>query len=266
MTDAALRPISLDLRDHVAVVTGAAQGIGRGCALMLAAHGAVVIVADRNGDLAAEVAAEATAAGYRAEGMALDVADESQVAAAFAGITLRHGRVSALVNAAGVISPNVSAEEAEGADFDRVIAVNLKGTMLCGKHAARQMIGRGGGRIVNIASQAALLSLPHQSVYTASKGGVVALTRSQAIDWAEHGINVNCICPTFIRTPMAQPMLDDPAVMRAVRKRIPLGRVGEPEDIGAVALFLISEMSSLMTGQILAVDGGWSAGEPGLDL
>ena len=158
------------------------------------------------------------------------------------------------------------AEEAEAEDFDRVIAVNLKGTMLCGKHAARRMIGHGGGRVVNIASQAALLSLPRQSLYTASKGGVVALTRSQAIDWAEHGINVNCICPTFIRTPMAQPMLDDPAVMRAVTRRIPLGRVGEPRDIAATALFLISEMSSLMTGQTLAVDGGWSAGEPALPL
>ena len=212
MSDTVLRAISLDLSDHVAVVTGAAQGIGRGCALLLAAHGAMTIVADRNLDLAAATAAEAVAQGRRAEAVALDVADEAQVSAVFAEVARAHGRVSALVNAAGVISPNVSAEEAEAEDFDRVIAVNLKGTMLCGKHAARRMIGHGGGRVVNIASQAALLSLPRQSLYTASKGGVVALTRSQAIDWAEHGINVNCICPTFIRTPMAQPMLDDPAV------------------------------------------------------
>lgn len=266
MQEATPRAISLDLSGTVAVVTGAAQGIGRACALLLAAHGATTIVADRNGALADSVAAGAVADGFKAEGLALDVADEAQVAASFAAIVQRHGQIDALVNAAGVISPNVSAEEAEADDFDRVIAVNLKGTMLCGKHAARAMIGRGGGRIVNIASQAALLSLPHQSLYTASKGGVVALTRSQAIDWAPHGINVNCLCPTFIRTPMAQPMLDDPAVMRAVKKRIPLGRVGEPVDIAGVALFLISEMSSLMTGQILAVDGGWSAGEPGLDL
>ena len=158
------------------------------------------------------------------------------------------------------------ADQAEAADFDRVIAVNLRGTLLCGKHAARHMIGHGGGRIVNIASQAALLSLPNQSVYTASKGGVVALTRSQAIDWAGHGITANSICPTFIRTPMAEPMLADPAVLRAVNRRIPLGRVGEPRDIAAAALFLISEMAGLITGQTLAVDGGWSAGEPGLDM
>ncbi len=266
MTEQALPPISLDLRAQVAVVTGAAQGIGRACALLLAAHGAVVIVADRNPALAADVAAEAIAAGGRAEPLALDVANEAQIVAGFAAVAARHGRITALVNAAGVISPNVPADQAEGDDFDRVISVNLKGTMLCGKHAAKQMLGAGGGRIVNIASQAALLSLPNQSLYTASKGGVVALTRSQAIDWASHGINVNCICPTFIRTPMAEPMLQDPAVLRAVTRRIPLGRVGEPRDIAATALFLISEMASLMTGQTLAVDGGWSAGEPGLDI
>jgi len=263
MSDPDSRLISLDLAGRVAIVTGAAQGIGRACALLLAAHGAQVIALDRNAEAAAATAALAEG---RAEPCAIDIIDETAIAAAFDEVAARLGRIDILVNAAGVISPNVSAELAEAADFDRVIAVNLRGTLLCGKHAARHMLAGGGGRIVNIASQAALLSLPHQSVYTASKGGVVALTRSQAIDWAEHGINVNCICPTFIRTPMAQPMLDDPAVMRAVRKRIPLGRVGEPEDIGAVALFLISEMSSLMTGQILAVDGGWSAGEPGLDL
>lgn len=261
MTD--MTPISLDLAGRVALVTGAAQGIGRACALLFAAHGATVLVADRNADLAARTAAEA---GARAEPVALDVADEAQIAAAMDGAARRHGGLHLLVNAAGVISPNVSAEQAEAADFDRVYAVNLRGTALCGKHAARHMIPARFGRIVNIASQAALLSLPNQSLYTATKGGVVALTRSQSIDWAPHGITVNSICPTFIRTPMAEPMLADPAVIRAVTKRIPLGRVGEPRDIAAACLFLVSEMAGLVTGQTLAVDGGWSAGEPGLDL
>lgn len=263
MTDPDSQPISLDLAGRVAIVTGAGQGIGRACALLLAAHGAQVVALDRNAEAATGVAA---LAGADAEACAIDIADEAAIAAAFDDVAARRGRIDILVNAAGVISPNVSAELAEAADFDRVIAVNLRGTMLCGKHAARHMLAGGGGRIVNIASQAALLALPHQSLYTASKGGVVALTRAQAIDWAARGITANAICPTFIRTPMAEPMLQDPAVLRAVNRRIPLGRVGLPRDIAAAVLFLISEMAGLITGQTLAVDGGWTAGEPGLDL
>jgi NAD(P)-dependent dehydrogenase (short-subunit alcohol dehydrogenase family) len=142
----------------------------------------------------------------------------------------------------------------------------VKGTFFTAQAAALQMIERGGGRIVNLASQAAILSLPNQSVYTASKGAVAALTRSLAIDWAPHRINVNAIAPTFVWTPMAAPMLAIEQVHEASVKRIPLGRVGQPQDIAGAALFLCSDAASLITGHLLPVDGGWTAGEPGLDL
>ena len=150
--------------------------------------------------------------------------------------------------------------------MDRLWRVNVKGTFFTAQAAALQMIERGGGRIVNLASQAAILSLPNQSVYTASKGAVAALTRSLAIDWAPHRINVNAIAPTFVWTPMAAPMLAIEQVHEASVKRIPLGRVGQPQDIAGAALFLCSDAASLITGHLLPVDGGWTAGEPGLDL
>lgn len=255
-----------DLTNRVAIVTGAAQGIGRGIAETLAQAGAAVAVVDRNADLAGQVAGAIGAAGGRAIALQVDIADEVAVAAAWGRVVSELGGIDILVNAAGVISPNVPADQAEMSDFDRVISVNLKGVLVTAKHAHAAMKRRGGGAIINISSQAALLSLPNQAIYTASKGGVTSLTRSLAIDWAAEGIRVNAIAPTFIRTPMAEPMLADPAVLRAAQKRIPLGRVGEPRDIALVALFLASDMSSLMTGQTLAVDGGWSIGEPGLDL
>ena len=151
--------------------------------------------------------------------------------------------------------------------MDRLWSVNVKGTFFAAQAAARQMIGRGGGgRIVNLASQAAILSLPNQSVYTATKGAVAALTRSLAIDWAPHAINVNAIAPTFVWTPMAAPMLAIEQVHDASVRRIPLGRIGQPRDIAGAALFLCGDAAALITGQMLAVDGGWTAGEPGLDL
>lgn len=256
---------TIDLSGRVAVVTGAAQGIGKAVAAALCGAGAAVALVDRNAE-GAQDAAQSLDAGDRAIGLGVDISDEAAVAAAWKSIAERFGGLDILVNAAGVISPNVPADQAEMSDFDRVISVNLKGILITAKHAYPYLKARRMGSIVNLSSQAALLSLPNQAIYTASKGGVTTLTRSLAIDWARDGIRVNAIAPTFIRTPMAEPMLADPAVLRASERRIPLGRVGMPEDIGNVALFLASDMSSLMTGQTLAVDGGWSIGEPGLDL
>ncbi len=151
-------------------------------------------------------------------------------------------------------------------DLDRLLAVNLKGSFHWAVAASRSMIPRGRGRIVLLASQAALVSLPSQSAYTASKGAVAALARSLAIDWARHGIGVNAICPTFIWTPMAAPMLEIPEVHQAAVRRIPMGRVGQPRDIGGVVAFLCAPAADLVTGVVLAVDGGWTAGEPELPL
>lgn len=256
---------AVDLAGRSAVVTGAAQGIGKAVAAMLCRAGAAVAFVDRNAAGAEAAAREAGVPG-RARGIGVDISDETSVASAWQDIAAQAGGIDIVVNAAGVISPNVPADQAEMSDFDRVIAVNLKGILITAKHAYPHLKAGGRGSIINLSSQAALLSLPNQAIYTASKGGVTSLTRSLAIDWARDNIRVNAIAPTFIRTPMAEPMLADPAVLRASERRIPLGRVGVPDDIASVALFLASDMSSLMTGQTLAVDGGWSIGEPGLDL
>jgi NAD(P)-dependent dehydrogenase (short-subunit alcohol dehydrogenase family) len=259
--------IDFSLTGRVAAVTGAAQGIGQGVAAAFAHAGADVALIDLDEERLGETAALVEAAGTRALRVACDVGDEAAVEAAFDAIGSRLRAVDALVNCAGIICENVPAQDASEADMDRLWRVNVKGTMFAARAAARRMIGRGGGgRIVNLASQAAILALPNQSVYTATKGAVAALTRSLAIDWAPHRINVNAIAPTFIWTPMAAPMLEIQQVHDASVKRIPLGRIGRPQDIAGAALFLCSDAASLITGQMLPVDGGWTAGEPGLDL
>jgi NAD(P)-dependent dehydrogenase (short-subunit alcohol dehydrogenase family) len=215
---------------------------------------------------AAETVGLVEAEGRRALAVGVDVGDRDAVFAAFDRIVAELGRVDGLVNCAAVISDNVPVEEATEADLDRLWRVNVKGGLFCAQAAFRDMQPRGSGSIVNLASQAALLSLPNQVVYTATKGAVAAMTRSQAIDWATHGIRVNAIAPTFVWTPMAEPMLKIQQVHDASVRRIPLGRIGHPRDIAGAAVYLCTDASSLITGHVLPVDGGWTAGEPGLDL
>jgi NAD(P)-dependent dehydrogenase (short-subunit alcohol dehydrogenase family) len=258
--------VSFSLEGRVVAVTGAAQGIGRGVAVAAAQAGADVAVVDLTEDAAAETTALVEAEGRKALPVGVDVGDRDAVFAAFDRIVGELGRVDGLVNCAAVISENVPVEEAREEDMDRLWRVNVKGGLFCAQAAFRDMQPRGSGAIVNIASQAALLSLPNQVVYTATKGAVTAMTRSEAIDWAPHGIRVNAIAPTFVWTPMAEPMLQIQQVHDASVKRIPLGRIGHPRDIAGAAVYLMTDAASLITGHVLPVDGGWTAGEPGLDL
>jgi NAD(P)-dependent dehydrogenase (short-subunit alcohol dehydrogenase family) len=257
--------INFALENRKAVVTGAAQGIGQAVAVALAHAGADVALVDLEAERLGETAELVAATGRRSISIGCDVGDRSAVGSAFDDVARDLGPVDALVNCAGVICENVPAEVAKEEDMDLLWRVNVKGTFFAAQAAAVQMIERRqGGRIVNLASQAAILSLPKQAVYTSSKGAVVALTRSLAIDWAPHGINVNAIAPTFVWTPMAAPMLEIKEVLDASVRRIPLGRVGQPQDIAGAALFLCSDAASLITGHLLPVDGGWTAGEPDL--
>lgn len=258
--------VDFGLSGRVVAVTGSAQGIGQGVAAAAAAAGADVALLDIGEERLGESAGLVEGAGRRALPVAVDVGDRNGVHTAFDKVVAELGRVDGLVNCAAVISENVPVEEASEEDLDRLWRVNVKGSLFTAQAAFRDMKPRGSGSIVNLASQAAILSLPNQVVYTATKGAVAAMTRSQAIDWAPHGVRVNAIAPTFVWTPMAEPMLKIQQVHDASVRRIPLGRIGQPRDIAGAAIFLCSDAASLITGHLLPVDGGWTAGEPGLDL
>ena len=252
--------------DGVAVVTGAAQGIGQAAAVALAQQGADVACVDRDADRCAETVALVEGLGRKALAIGCDVSSRAEVDAAADRIVAELGPITYLATCAGVLTENVTAEEVKDEDLDTLWSVNVKGSFNWAVAASRSMIPAGHGSIVLISSQAGLVSLPSQAGYSMSKGAVATMARSLAIDWAKHGLTVNALCPTFIWTPMAAPMLEIPEVHAAAVRRIPLGRVGQPRDIGGVVAFLCSPAASLITGVVLPVDGGWTAGEPELPL
>lgn len=254
------------LAGKVALVTGAGSGIGRAVAVLFAREGARVgINYCHNASGAAETLERVRAEG--AEGLLLraDVASAAEVGAAVRTLEQAWGRLDVLVNNSGIgtsSSPDRVADIDE-ADWDRVLAVNLKGVMLVCKLALPGMIRRGGGSIVNISSIRGLLGNPNLASYCASKGGVVLLTRQMAVDYARHGVRVNCICPGFVLSEMLASYIarqaDPAAAGRAFAAMAPMNRVGQPEEIAAAALFLASDASSFVTGAALPVDGGYTA-------
>ena len=248
-----------DLRGETALVTGAGRGIGLAIARGLGAHGARIVIAeldDRRGGAAREALREA---GIETELARTDVTDPASVERAFGVATERFGGVDVLVNNAGM-SQRTPAEAYRDEDLDRMIDLNLKGVFRCMRAAARRWIDAGrGGRIVNLASFAGVVADPLSAPYAATKGGVVQLTRTCAVEWASHGIRVNAIGPGYTRTAMTRPALDDPETHAAILARTPLGRVAEPEDLVGAAVFLASRASDFVTGHLLLVDGGWTA-------
>jgi NAD(P)-dependent dehydrogenase (short-subunit alcohol dehydrogenase family) len=253
------------LADARVVVTGGAQGIGQGVAVGLVSMGARVALLDLDAGRCEQTRALIENMGERVEIVAADVSSRQEVGLAVERAAKELGGLTGLVNCAAVICENGPAQDASETDLDRLWAVNVKGTLFAAQ-AAYPYLRERGGAIVNLASQAGLVALPSQVVYTATKGAVIAMTRSLAIDWARDGIRVNAVAPTFVWTPMAAPMLENPSLLSAVQRRIPLGRVGQPRDIAGAIAFLLTPAAGLITGQTLPVDGGWLAGEPGLDL
>ena len=241
------------LQNRVAIVTGAARGIGFACAQRFAAEGAAVVLADR--DEAAVTAAAASIAG--AEGVAADVSRKADVEALVARALARHGRVDVLVNNAGITHACEFLELAEE-DFDRVLAVNLKSMFLCGQAVARAMVNAGGGgSIVNMSSANAVVAIPNQVPYVVSKGGINQLTKVMAVALAPHGIRVNAIGPGTILTELARTaVLGNREAERRILGRTPLGRLGDPDEVARVAAFLASEDASYVTGQTIYPDGG----------
>ena len=252
--------MSREFEGKVAFVTGAAGGIGFATARAFAESGAAVVITDVNENAAKAAADILTNAGHKALGLRCDVSDEAQVATAIAETVSVFGRLDVAYNNAGLHAPSVETADALAEDFDRVIAVNLRGVWACMKHELRQMRKQGNGTIVNCSSQSGLAGIAGLGAYTASKHGVIGLTKAAALEYARSGIRINAICPGTVNTPMvAKAMTDHPASMQAVIDDIPLGRMGTPEEIASAVLWLCSPGAGFMIGQIVAPDGGYCA-------
>jgi NAD(P)-dependent dehydrogenase (short-subunit alcohol dehydrogenase family) len=246
------------LYDQVAVVTGASGGLGRGIALALAAAGAHVALVGRRKEPLEGVAEEIRALGRRSLAVPADVTGEADVQSMVQKVTAEFSRVDILVNAAGIVSLKPTIEYPVE-EWERVISVNLKGTFICCKEVGKIMLSQERGKIINISSVRGLQGRANDPSYPASKGAVNMLTKSLAIEWALQGIHVNAIAPTFIRTDLNAFLLDDLATREWVLSRIPMGRVGNIWDLFGAAVFLASAASDFITGQILYIDGGWTA-------
>jgi NAD(P)-dependent dehydrogenase (short-subunit alcohol dehydrogenase family) len=251
----------LRLDGKVALVTGGYGGIGEAVSLMLARCGAKVAIAGHNGDKAAAAAAALGSQGFDAYSAAFEVTSVEQIRNMTDGVAARFGRLDILVNTVG-LNREEKAEEVTEEKFDHVLDVNLKGAMFQAQAAARHMIKQGGGgKQIHIGSVRSLLALRGRgyAAYCAAKGGLVLLCKQLAAEWAPHGINVNVVAPTFIRTQQVAAMLSDPAFYNALVGRIPLGRIGEPSDVASAVLFFASPASDFITGQALYLDGGITA-------
>jgi NAD(P)-dependent dehydrogenase (short-subunit alcohol dehydrogenase family) len=247
------------LDGQVALVTGAARGLGRNTALALAAAGADVALGFRDARTGADLADEIHALGRRAIRLQMDVTDLAEVQSAVDRAVGEFGRIDILVNNAG-LGPENPAERVTEADFDLTCAVNLKGTFFVSQAVGKTMIARGSGRIINLSSQAGFVALPGESIYCMTKAAIAHLTKCLAVEWGPHGITVNAVAPTFILTPGTAPALEDAAFKADVLERIAaLHRVGEPMDVAGAIVFLASPAASLITGHTLVIDGGWTA-------
>jgi NAD(P)-dependent dehydrogenase (short-subunit alcohol dehydrogenase family) len=241
----------------VALVTGASGGIGRATALGFAVSGAAVVVSDVNDAGGEETVAMITAAGGKALYQRCNVADSADVKALVARAVSTFGRLDYAHNNAGI--NNMGSNEYDDAVWDRAIAINLSGVMYCMREEAEVMLANGGGAIVNTASINGLVGNGAQPGYTATKHGVVGLTRHGALRWAKAGIRVNAVCPGVIETPMTAPLAADPEMRKVLDGLTPMGRMGQAEEIAAAVLWLCSDQASFVTGHPLVVDGGATA-------
>ena len=250
---------SFRLDGQVALVTGAARGLGRAIALALAEAGASVAVGLRDKAQDAGVVAELEKLGARALPLQMDTSDLGQVREAIDAVPAHFGHFDLLVNNTGVAPVNLALDVTEE-DFDRTLQINLKGTFFACQAAARIIKERGGGRIVNMGSQAGAVALPTESVYCMTKAGIANLKRCLAVEWGQYGINVNAVAPTFIHTPGTEPALRNPDFHAETVKNIAaLHRIGEPAEVAGVVVFLASPAASLITGHTMLIDGGWTA-------
>ncbi len=250
------RTPSFRLEGRRALVTGASSGIGLGCAVALAEQGAHVVLAARSAGRLSQACDAMRADGFSAEVLALDVGDVAATAAAVA----ENGPFDVLVNSAG-LARHAPAAETTPQDFDAVAGLNLRGAYFVTQAVARGLIEAGKpGSLINVSSQMGHVGGVDRAVYCATKHGVEGFTKAMAIEWGPHGIRVNTLCPTFIRTPLTEATFADPERVAWIEGKIALGRVGAVEDVMGAVAFLASDASALVTGTALMVDGGWTAG------
>jgi 3-oxoacyl-[acyl-carrier protein] reductase len=255
-----MRPVPLShgsaivrLSDKVAIVTGAAQGIGLATAIRFATEGARVVVADLNAQRVEAAVASLRAAGGRALGCLVDVTDRTTIDAMVAQVRAEWGRIDVLINNAG-ITKDARLAKMSSAQFDSVIAVNLKGVFECTQAVAETMVAQGSGSIVNASSVVGLYGNFGQTNYAATKAGVIGLTKTWARELGPKGVRVNAVCPGFVKTAILETIPDE--VMQKMVAKVPLGRLGTPEEIAAVYAFLASDDASYLNGAVIEVSGG----------
>ena len=247
-----------NLDGQIALVTGAARGIGYACALALAHAGADVVLGLRDVQTGGNLEHEITAMGRRALRLQMDVTHLNEIQQAVDNAVKHFGRLDVLVNNAG-LGPSNLAENVREEDFDLTLAVNLKGTFFVSQAVGRVMIEQNYGRIINLSSQAGFVALPTESVYCMTKAAISHLTKCLAVEWGQYNITVNAVAPTFINTPGTADALKDDMFRADVLSRIALGRIGEPMEVASAVVFLASPAASLITGDTLLIDGGWTS-------
>jgi NAD(P)-dependent dehydrogenase (short-subunit alcohol dehydrogenase family) len=248
-----------DLNGQVALVTGAARGLGHAISLAMANAGADVALGFRDKNTGTDLIHEIESMGRRALPLQMDMAHLDQISSAMENTVAHFGRLDILVNNAGV-APGHPAEDFTEEDFDYTMAVNVKGTFFASQAAGRVMIRQKRGRIINMSSQAGFVALPTESVYCTTKAAIAHLTKCLAVEWGKHNITVNAVAPTFIHTPGTQEALSDPAFRADTIERIAaLHRIGEPIEVAGAVVFLASQAASLITGHTILIDGGWTA-------
>lgn len=246
------------LEGEIAIVTGAARGIGREIALVFAHSGAHLILVDLLEKELMKTAKEIDKMGKKNLSIAADISNTKEIKRLIRDVLSEFDRIDILVNNAGVVDNNPATKVTEE-QWDKTLNVNLRGLFFLSQAVGRHMIKERRGKIINIASQAGVIALPNHAAYSASKAGIISITKSLALEWGEFNINVNAIAPTVILTPLGRKAWADPQARSEMLKKIPLGRFGEPWEVASIALFLASEASNLITGSTIMADGGYTA-------